>query len=577
MIQNDQPMTVTKIAALMTCGDEEEREALLRDCTQAYMKSNRREGGIKGYAEALEAARKERDDKIPRTTTKNGKIVPIAPVKRRTAISAKELDTLDLPDVPMLIDKILPVGLSIIGAPPKSYKSFMMLQVCYNISTGGKFLDFQCNKAATLYLDLESSRRRPRKRLRAMFGDSPKPDNLYILTGTDGVGRLNEGFIEQIEDQLKQHPDIQFIVVDILQLIAAAKKRNQDAYESDYSTFEPLKKLVDKYNIGLMLVHHLSQGKNSEDIFSLLSGSAAKLGAMDCAWIIDKPRDSNEGELHITGRDIAPQDLKVRFNPDTLQWELLGTVADVAKQQEIREYQDSDVITVIKKLIRQGNGYWEGSASEIIEASKYIPPEIYKTPAQAGKEINSFLEMLTNDGIHCEPPPSSCKGKRKYKFADTTDTPNTPDTVDTTATSAQIAMFRPVSGVSGGSSTLSHESVPEKPPNHAGCIRSIRSINTFDDLALTTETPFETPDYNHAILRTIRTLVERDGAWQGSAAALVNAGAGMGIAIEEDVREIGSIIQKSVDLLRERDSICAEIIETDTVKKYAFKRKENRQ
>lgn len=41
-----------------------------------------------------------------------------------------------------LVDKILPVGLSILGAPSKYYKSYMALGLCVAICQGAKFLGY---------------------------------------------------------------------------------------------------------------------------------------------------------------------------------------------------------------------------------------------------------------------------------------------------------------------------------------------------------------------------------------------------------------------------------------------------
>lgn len=53
-----------------------------------------------------------------------------------------------------LVDKILPVGLSILGAPSKYYKSYMALGLCVAICQGAKFLGFDCTKHDCLYFDL---------------------------------------------------------------------------------------------------------------------------------------------------------------------------------------------------------------------------------------------------------------------------------------------------------------------------------------------------------------------------------------------------------------------------------------
>lgn len=95
-------------------------------------------------------------------------------------------------------------------------------------------------------------------------------------------------------------------------------------------------------------------------------------GALDCAWVITKDdRYSMEGTLHITGRDMESQKLRIQFDKKSFQWKYVGTEEDIEAQRLQFEYDQSPVVETIKKLIKQGNGHWEGSASEIQEASKY--------------------------------------------------------------------------------------------------------------------------------------------------------------------------------------------------------------
>lgn len=110
---------------------------------------------------------------------------------------------MEIPPIEWIVKGILPTGLSMIGAPSKYYKSYMALGLCVAICKGGKFLNFDCEKHGCLYLDLESTKRRPKNRLDQIVGNTgEKPDNLYIITGVDDPGRIGEGFEEQIEYQL---------------------------------------------------------------------------------------------------------------------------------------------------------------------------------------------------------------------------------------------------------------------------------------------------------------------------------------------------------------------------------------
>lgn len=347
----------------------------------------------------------------------NGAARPAKEFKPIKAVTAAELEKMDIPPIEWIVDKILPVGLSMIGAPSKYYKSYMALGLCIAICNGAKFLDFDSTQHACLYLDLESTKRRPKSRLKQILKKNNFPSNLYIITGTDDIGRINEGFEIQIEHQLQEHPEIKLIVVDVFQMIRQPAKRNQTGYDRDYEDFKVLKQIADKHDIGLMLIHHTRKMKDPADVFNELSGSVGVMGALDCAWVITKDdRYSEEGTLHITGRDMGTQKLKIRFNKKTFQWECIGTEEQVEAQRLMAEYEQSPVVETVRKLVKQGNGHWEGSASDIVEASKYLGSQIYDDVRKVGSLINKYEGLFwAVDKINYEYDTRK-RGKRKYIF-----------------------------------------------------------------------------------------------------------------------------------------------------------------
>jgi hypothetical protein len=321
---------------------------------------------------------------------------------------------MEIPPIEWLTDKILPTGLSMIGAPSKYYKSYMALGLCVAICTGGKFLGFDCTKHACLYLDLESTKRRPQSRLRQIVGNGQWPDNLHILTGEDDVGKIGDGFESKIVTCLEEHPDIKFLVVDVFQMIRQPMKRSQTGYDRDYEDLRALKQIADKHDLGVMLVHHSRKMKDPYDAFNELSGSTGIMGALDCVWLITKEdRNSMEGVLHITGRDMESVNLKVCFNKKTFQWELVGREEDINEQRKQFAYEQSGITITVKKLLEQNNGHWEGSASDIIQASKYFNCQIYDDVRKVGRLINDWEGRFWVDGIQFA---LSLKDKRKRKY-----------------------------------------------------------------------------------------------------------------------------------------------------------------
>lgn len=364
------------------------------------------EGERAGTAERAEQLRREiaelRQQQAP-VVYDNGKA---RQMKREfqpiQAVTAAELDKMELPPVEWLVDNILTVGLAALGAPPKSYKSFMALDLCTAICTGTTFLGFKTHQHACLYFDLESTKGRPKNRLNLILGkDTPKPDNLYIITGDDEPGRIGDGFETQVEYQLQQHPDIKFIVVDVFQKIRIPKKGQNGGYDVDYEELGALKSIIDKHGVGLLLIHHSKKARDLSDPFNNFSGSTAIMGSLDCAWVIEKDkRSDSEATLHITGRDLAGEDYTVKFNQQAYKWEMVGTAEDVEEQRLRDEYDQSPIVETIKRLLKQGNGHWKGTVTEVINACNVLlHHEVTETPQQVGVWLNKYDIFFQLDGI----------------------------------------------------------------------------------------------------------------------------------------------------------------------------------
>ena len=112
-------------------------------------------------------------------TVEDGVIKPPAGKKQTPkSTTAADIDKMEIPPIQWIIDGMLPTGLAMISAPSKYFKSYMALDIAITVCTGGTFLQHRCEKADVLYMDLESTPRRPRDRIRQIMGkETPKPDN----------------------------------------------------------------------------------------------------------------------------------------------------------------------------------------------------------------------------------------------------------------------------------------------------------------------------------------------------------------------------------------------------------------
>lgn len=348
-------------------------------------------------------------------STKDGKTVPAQEIQPLSLITAAELDKMVLPPIRWIVKDVLPTGLAMLGAPSKYFKSYMALDLCSSVCNGADFLGRQTVKGSCLYFDLESSKRRPQKRLKQILGDQLKPDNLLIHAGLTGVQKIGNGFEDQIRQTLIEHPDIKLIVIDVLQKIRPAAKFKQNGYDRDYDDMTVLQQLAIENDVCILLIHHTRKMKDDSDVFNELSGSVGIMGALDTAWVISKKsRKEKDAILHITGRDIESVDLGIEFDPRSMRWKCNGTTEEIEAKKLADDYRNSPIIATIKKLVSQNGGTWTGSAADIESASHYFGTPIYTDLQHIGNEIGRFEAMLYYDGISTDRDRGG--KKRKYIF-----------------------------------------------------------------------------------------------------------------------------------------------------------------
>ncbi len=98
-------------------------------------------------------------------------------------------------------------------------------------------------------------------------------------------------------------------------------------YSDDYTSVEPIKAVSDKYNVCILMVHHLRK-MIADDIFETVSGSTGLTGSVDSILVLQRDRARVNAVLSIVGRDIQDRELALNWNADNCEWEYLGGAAE---------------------------------------------------------------------------------------------------------------------------------------------------------------------------------------------------------------------------------------------------------
>ena len=272
-------------------------------------------------------------------------------------ISAEELLSTPLPPVKWIIPNLLPAGLALFAGPSKAGKSWLTLWLCLQVAQGKPMWGREIEPHTVLYLSLEDTFNRLQKRLLQLVGSEEAPERLVMQTECGSIG---QGLEEQLTSFLYQHPDTGLIVIDTLQKVRS-NDQNNSMYASDYKEISALKALADKYNICILLIHHLRK-QAADDPFQQIAGSNGLMGASDTSWVMQRKRMSQTASILVTGRDMDNKTL--RLHEENCVWildEEESTEKIAAKAVPGYIWKVADYIDSV--------GKWQGTATELLVAA----------------------------------------------------------------------------------------------------------------------------------------------------------------------------------------------------------------
>lgn len=221
-------------------------------------------------------------------------------------ISAEELLSTPLPPVKWIIPDLLPAGLALFAGPSKAGKSWLTLWLCLQVAQGKPMWGREIEPHTVLYLSLEDTFNRLQKRLLQLVGSEEAPERLVMQTECSSIG---QGLEEQLVSFIYQHPDTGLIVIDTLQKVRS-NDQNNSMYANDYKEISALKALADKYNVCILLIHHLRK-QAADDPFQQIAGSNGLMGASDTSWVMQRKRMSQTASILVTGRDMDNKTLRL--------------------------------------------------------------------------------------------------------------------------------------------------------------------------------------------------------------------------------------------------------------------------
>ena len=281
-----------------------------------------------------------------------------------------------------VVDTLISQGLHILAGSPKVGKSWLALWLAVTVAKGEPVWNMTTKQGTTLYLCLEDSVLRIQNRLFEITEDAP--DSVHFCTECAHIG---QGLEEQVDAFIAAHPDTVLVIIDTLQMV---RPIHDATYANDYRDLSVLKRLADKHDIAILLIHHLRKEK-AEDVFHRISGTTAISGAVDSSFtLVEEKRGSGRAKLSCIGRDIEYRELTLERNGENV-WQL---VSDSRTQPELL----GDCIVYLLSELMRDRTEFIGTPTELSERIDPVGVE-RMSPKKVSRQILQNLDALRKIGI----------------------------------------------------------------------------------------------------------------------------------------------------------------------------------
>lgn len=237
---------------------------------------------------------------------------------RPDRITVKALMRQPIREPRYVVPGLISEGFTLLAAPPKIGKSWLMLAVAIAAASGSYVLGIPVGTPRpVLYLALEDGENRASNRIRALGG---VPDEIPLsFTFRIAPGEV----LEHIARFMEEHAgDAPLVILDTLGKVMPPALPGESDFAKEYRIGSALKRIADSSPGGAIIVVHHTKKTPTADFVEAVSGTNGLSGSADTVMVIRRPRASSNGVLSVTSRDAREGEYQVRFEEG--RWSLDG-------------------------------------------------------------------------------------------------------------------------------------------------------------------------------------------------------------------------------------------------------------
>lgn len=230
------------------------------------------------------------------------------------------------------IEGLLPEGLTVVAAPGKTGKSFMIFGIAGDVAWGEKVFDtFPTDNGDVLYMANEGHPSSWQMRMLTMLAGRERDPNGKLHFERNWPSAA-QGGLQMLENWLKDFPTARVIVIDVLRNFLPIRGWSQN---EDAASIKMLSDLALKYHVAIVAVHHTNRrGSRKADKLEHIQGTMGVSAAADCIWILERERNQPNAVLTITGKDVEEMQLALVFDPEHACF-TLGTDTEIADNGKV--------------------------------------------------------------------------------------------------------------------------------------------------------------------------------------------------------------------------------------------------
>lgn len=310
-----------------------------------------------------------------------------------TLVTAAELMERRLLPPRFIVPGLIPEGLTVLAARPKTGKSWLALGASLAVANGSQFMGLPVEQGEALYLGIEDTPQRLRARLQTLCKVDRPTDALHLACSWPLLG---EGGLDQLERWISDHRRTRLVVLDTLGRLAGA---GGGSYAKEYARLAEIKGIADRRRVAVLVISHLRKA-GSGNWTDAIMGSSAVVGAADCIIGLNRGRNEGEAVLAVTGRDVEEQEVAVRFDSNTGRWSILGD----AREQFLSDGRQA-IIAVLK-------------ASHVPVGAKVVADKLGVNPNTTRKTMGTMARqgflMRVAGGYVAASKPRKAKATQSY-------------------------------------------------------------------------------------------------------------------------------------------------------------------